>query len=168
MFRLTVCCLVLGAALANPVEKASGTSTEWDDHVISSKEETLHSERAAIEVESRGLSDDPQPLPKPTTNSTDLRAYYILYPGLYYLTSPNYPVSYAPGSYSYYLVGSSGQIISINCNPFNVPCSAASFTINGVEYCNSGPVSVSEYYLSIVFNAYLTSSGYYYCLITVP
>ena len=176
MFRLTVCCLVLGAALANPVEKASGTSAEWDYHVVSSKEGTLHSERVAIEVESRGLSDDPQPLPEPTTTSTDLKEFlfYILDPGLYYFTSRNYPFNYNNNDYFAFIVtGSSSQLMQVDCNPFNVEshptCSYDWLRINANKYCGTGSFTVSSTQFTIEFSSdfVITRTGFY-CLIAVP
>ena len=164
MLCLTLCCLVFGAALAKPAEKAVG-----DDHAVASEEETLHSVRTAIKVDSKALSDDPQPLPKPTDNSTDLRVYYhVISPGQYYFTSPNYPNNYHSGIYPYFIVGSSGQTIKIACNLFNIPCDGASFKINGVEYCGSSSVNFSSTHLAILFSVTHINGSLFYCLIKVP
>ena len=171
MFRLTVCCLVLGAALAKPAEKAVG-----DDHVVSSEEETLHSVRAAIEVGSKSLSDDPQPLPKPTDNSTDLErsvTFYILYPGQYYFTSPNYPSNYPHNHYSVFgFRSNAGQQMRVYCNPFRVEphstCSYDFLKLNSYKFCGFGYFTLfgSQFIVEFSTDNTVSYSGFY-CLITV-
>ncbi|KAF0288922.1 Adhesion G-protein coupled receptor G6 [Amphibalanus amphitrite] len=171
MFRLTICCLVLGAALAKPAEKASDKSANH-----ASKSEMLHSRKTVIEVgESRGLSDDPQPLPKPTTNSTDLRGidYFLLHPGQYYFTSTNYPNNYPNYDYFCYVFeAASGNPMEICCNPFDVEphpnCDYDWLQLNGDKFCGSG----TFYYYGSYIVAEFSSDGSttypgFYCTITV-
>ena len=172
MFRLTVCCLVLGAAFAKPAEKPVG-----DDHVVASEEETLHSMRAAIEVDSKALSDDPQPLPKPTDNSTDLERsfpFYILSPGQYYFTSPNYGGNYPNNYYDIFAFrGSSYQMLRVYCSPFHVQSHPTCFydwlRFNSDKFCGHGYFTVYSTQFTVEFrtDGSITDSGYY-CMITVP
>ncbi|KAF0290061.1 Adhesion G-protein coupled receptor G6 [Amphibalanus amphitrite] len=173
MFRLTICCLVLGAALAKPAEKASDKSA---NHAAASKSEMLHSRKTAIEVgESRGLSDEPQPLPKPTTNSTDLRqiSTYVLYPGEYYFTSTYYPSSYPNYDYfSFILRTASGQPMEIYCNPFDVEphpnCEYDWLQLDYTKYCGSGAFYYYGSYIVVEFSSdgSISYSGFS-CRITV-
>ncbi|KAF0288925.1 Adhesion G-protein coupled receptor G6 [Amphibalanus amphitrite] len=171
MFRLTICCLVLGAALAKPAEKAS-------DKSASSDSELLHSLDTAIKVgESRGLSDEPQPLPKPTTNSTDLRqiSTYVLYPGEYYFTSNNYGRSNYPNYdyFSFILRTASGYSMEIYCNPFDVEshpsCDFDWLQLDYTKYCGSGAFYYYGSYIVVEFSSdgSVTRPGFY-CRVTVP
>ncbi|KAF0290060.1 Adhesion G-protein coupled receptor G6 [Amphibalanus amphitrite] len=175
MFRLTICCLVLGAALAKPAEKASDKSA---NHAAASKSEMLHSQKTAIEVgESRGLSDEPQPLPKPTTNSTDLRqmTYYVLNNGQYFFTSTYYPNSNYPNNdyFSFVLTTSAGQGMRIYCDPFDVEshptCDFDWLRLGSTKYCGSGTIYVMGAQFAVEFSSdsSVTRPGFY-CLVNVP
>ncbi|KAF0290062.1 Embryonic protein UVS.2 [Amphibalanus amphitrite] len=169
MFRLTICCLVLGAALTKPAEKAS-------DKSASSDSELLHSLDTAITVgESRGLNDELQPLPKPTTKSAiqGLMQHYILCPGEYYFTSTNYPSNYPNNDYfSFFLTTTDGQSMTINCSPFDVEshstCAYDWLQLGSTKYCGSGAVTASGPCMSVEFSSdnSITDSGFN-CTITV-
>ncbi|KAF0288924.1 Adhesion G-protein coupled receptor G6 [Amphibalanus amphitrite] len=175
MFRLTICLLVLGAALAKPAEKASDKSA---NHAAALKSEMLHSQKTAIEVgESRGLSDEPQPLPKPTTNSTDLRqmSYFVLNSGQYYFASTNYPNDDYPNYdyFSFVLDTASGYPMEIYCNPFDVEshpnCDYDWLQLDYTKYCGSG----AFYYYGTPIVVEFSSDGSitrpgFYCRVTVP
>ena len=171
MFRLTVCCLLLGAALAKPAEKTSGVSAK-----AAPGSGSLRSVRAALEFESAGQHDDPQPLPKPTTNSTDLRdiEYFTLYPGTYFFTSPNHPGHYNNSDYfAYVFTGSSDQLINVYCHPFDVEdhplCEYDWLALDGFKQCGHGSIIYDSYKLVAEFktDATITDTGFY-CLLTVP
>ncbi|KAF0296009.1 Trypsin-1 [Amphibalanus amphitrite] len=136
LLRLTVCCLLLGAALAKPQTKAA----------------------------------EPVPL-----SDKEPRATYVLQPGQYFFTSPNYPNNYGNDFRRRWVIrGSDGQDVTVQCDPvdieFHSSCRYDFLRVNGVKYCGTSPVpATSAAELRVVFktDSSVTASGFY-CLVTVP
>ena len=112
----------------------------------------------------------PKALPAQTS-----RASYVVPPGLYYFTSPNYPNNYdINDSKEWNIQGTGGQDITVSCDPFNLEyhssCVWDYLMINGVKHCGSGPVAaVTSAELRITFYSdYSVTRSGFYCLVDVP
>ncbi|XP_043192075.1 chymotrypsinogen A-like [Amphibalanus amphitrite] len=171
MLRLQIacCCLLATAALAKPQAKSAGKEpkpVDFDDTTIT-----------AVPFDENGVkNDDPQPLPrKPdygraaTERTLEPGTHPYYSPG--YQNNANYPNNYDE---SLKVRGSSGQEISISCDPFQLESHSSCYwdylSINGQKFCGTRTVpSIKGTLLTIDFHTdYSVTDKGFYCRIVVP
>ncbi|XP_043203909.1 uncharacterized protein LOC122371557 [Amphibalanus amphitrite] len=162
MFSLTVVCLLVAGALAEPEPRVSRSRSAFEE-VLTSMSTRLKSQLSATELEDL----------KSATPFTWSAGSHTLSPGVYILKSPNFPFLY-PNNYdrTWTIVGDEGQDIRIDCGykiQYSSSCSNDYLQINGAVRCGIGHYGTDSDELEIRFvtNRFFRSLGFV-CGIVVP